>query len=57
MWLKVNENTKSFSRPWMGDERIEPASNGAFQVTEEVGEWLLADDGIEVERHDADSDT
>lgn len=54
MWLKVNEQTQSFSRPWMGAERIEPASNGAVQVSEAVGEWLLADDGIRVERHDGE---
>jgi len=54
MWLKARPGTKSFSRPWMGDETIEPASNGAFQVSDDVAEWLLYDDGVDVAQHDPD---
>jgi len=35
-------------------ERIEPSSNGSFQVSEDVAERLLADDGIDVERYEAE---
>jgi len=52
MQLKANGQTRSFSRPWMGGESIHVGEDGIIHVDDGVGEWLLADDGIDIERID-----
>jgi hypothetical protein len=49
MRLKVQEGTKEFKRPYM-DEAIEPSEDGSFRVKKELGQQLLDDSGIEVEK-------